>query len=168
MKPRTRFIAAVAVAALAVSVGVYAGIANRGINQFPVAPNFARRVLPIHISGFAVTGNRTKDFYLKNRIGDCVITNVSAIVRVMSGTIAAFTAQLTVNDLASLTSAIDMYSTGLASAGTIHAGTLINSPTVWKSGQPLGVNIVFTGTNTPTATDIDLEVEYRPFVGQEY
>jgi len=153
--------------ALALSAGlVYAGIKNQHVNQFPAPADFAKHVLPLHFDGWAVTGNRVKCHYHTVR-DNMVVTGVHAIVRTMAGTISAFTVNLSRNDLSVLGSAIDMYSTGLATAGTIYDGTLINVPTVYRTGDEMGVDFVFTGTDTPTATDIDVYLDYHTFVGLE-
>jgi hypothetical protein len=165
----SRLKALVAVLVVTVAGAAWAGIRDRGVNQFPVAPDFTHQVMPIHFAGWTASGDRVKAHYSTWRKGDSIITHVSARVRNMAGTISAFTANVTKNDLAILTSAIDLYSTGLASEGTYTLGTLIVNPTVIKTGDELGVNFIFAGSDAELAVDdIDIVVEHRPFVGMEY
>lgn len=164
MRPKVKLLAALA---LVLSAGlVYAGIKDRHVNQFPVAADFSHKPLILFMGG-STTADRAPAMLVKFHEAS-VISGIRASVGTMSGVITGFTADVLKNGTMScLRSAIDLYSTGLASVKTVHEGTLLNEPCVFAAGDTVQVNLVIGGSDTPTGSDIVVQLDRRPFVGEE-
>lgn len=152
-----------------------AGIRNRHIHQFP-PPAFVQEV---DVRTFeSVTSTKDPGWFLWLK-RDVVFQGMQVVVRAMSGTITQATLMLYANGVPQLKTALDLYSTGLASAGTVlyvnpdQLKAWSPAPGYWpgESGGAAGYTIVgsifLAGTNTPTLTDVTVEMLYRPTVGGE-
>lgn len=163
--------------ALLVAVGAYAGIKDAQIQQFPPA-DLAYRTIAVQIKTVGDTsGTRNAMWFTAPE--DWQIVGVRSSARNLTGTITAFTMNVTQTTVGGATRsildhALDLYGTGLASGGTVYDAQLRGGgigggevPVIVKSGEQLKLNFVMSGTGTPLAKDVTWELNYRPTIGIE-
>lgn len=145
----------------------YAGITAEQIHSRPPA-TFVYDVQVFQVR--TLTASRSGGLLWKTPM-PIFVDAVECVSRLKSGTITAFTAAFNYVSTAGVTrpiaAAIDMYANGLADVGTVKSGTLAPPYVYVPSGALISLDLVITGTDTPTATDTSCDIRYHTPVGDE-
>lgn len=160
---------------LTVGLGLaIAGIKDVSIQQFP-APALAARTIAINVASVGATSSRDAISFPVPE--PWIVEQINGSARTLAGTITTFTMDVkrTAGGVTAsvLRTALDMYGTGLASAGTRYTAVLQGDggpsarPVLFNTGDIVTINYAMVGTNTPLANDVTFEMHYRPTVGAE-